>query len=206
MSTTIRFKGQNLSRTKVKNNILRMWNDTTEDERHDWYKEANLYAFNLAAMLLGGSFPDNHRKVCGIIAALSPVKTWEQNKKIARDLLETGECGHMKQFVHKAKKIISCDGSDESILSILNGRKISSFYLNIMYPASAEHVTIDRHALSICLGYWITEDDYRGMTANQYEFFVQCFVLAAVKVGVKPLLMQSATWVRWRKIKQDYKR
>ena len=106
---------------------------------------------------------------------------------------------------HKANKIIDCDGSDEAILAILNGRKITSFYLNIMYPHKVEFVTIDRHALSIALGYWISEKDYAGMTANQYNFFEQCFTLAAMKADISPVLMQSSTWVRWRKIKKEFK-
>jgi hypothetical protein len=112
----------------------------------------------------------------------------------------------MKQFKDKAKRIIESDGSDEQILAILNGRKISSFYLNIKYPNKANNVTIDRHALSIALGYWVTDEDYRGMTANQYNFFVQCYTLAAMKVETTPLLMQSSTWVRWRKIKTEFKK
>ena len=113
---------------------------------------------------------------------------------------------NIKAFKDKAKRIINSNGSDEEILKILNGRKISAFYLNIKYPNLSNNLTIDRHALSIALGYWITEEDYRGMTASQYNFFVQCFTLAAVKVGVTPLIMQSATWVRFRKIKKDYKK
>jgi hypothetical protein len=56
------------------------------------------------------------------------------------------------------------------------------------------------------LGYWVTDDDYRGITKNQYEFFVQCFQWTAEKLNISPLLLQSATWVRWRKIKNNYKK
>ena len=210
MKTSITFKGETLTRTKVKNNILKIYNLTTEEERFDWYQDANDYAEELSWL---GVFTNTekedgsaHRKACGVIAALSPLKTWQQNKKIAYDLIETGEAGHIKQFVDKANKIIDCDGSDEAILAILNGRKITSFYLNIMYPHKAEFVTIDRHALSIALGCWTSEKDYAGMTANQYNFFVQCFTLAAMKADISPVLMQSSTWVRWRKIKKEFKR
>ena len=118
----------------------------------------------------------------------------------------TGDCGHMGAFKNKALNIIRSNGTDESIKNILSGNKITSFYLNIMYPDRISEVTIDRHALSIALGYWITEEDYAGMTDAQYNFFVECFTLAANKVGVKPLLMQSATWVKFRKIKKNYRK
>lgn len=201
------FKGENLTRTKVKNNILKIWGLTGETERYDWYGDANEFCRQFDNSLQVISKPKGeviHNIACGVVAALSPVKTWEQNKKCAVEMLETGDCGHMQLFKDKARQIIDSDGSDEAILSILNGRKISAFYLNIRYLEKANYITIDRHALSIGLGRWTTDEDYQGMTAKQYEFFVQCYTLAAVQAGVTPLLMQSATWVKWREIKTDY--
>lgn len=194
------FKGQVLSRTRVKNNILRIWEMTDSSERVDWYGEANEWA-----EILSSSTGISKSKVCGVIASLSPVKTWEQNLKIAKDMIMTGDCGHMKQFKNKAKAILLSEGKDKEILSILNGNKISAFYINIRYPQRKTEVTIDRHALSVALGQWIREEDYAGMTSKQYEFFSECYTLAADKVKVAPLLMQSATWVKWRKIKTNYR-
>ena len=152
-----------LTRTVIKNNILRIWNLTEGEERRDWYGEALDWA-TAHADDIGVS------KVCGVIAALSPVKTWEQNLVCAKDMLETGDCGHMQQFKDKADRILKSDGSDEAILDILNGNKISAFYLNIRYPNKANAITIDRHALSVALGRWVTDSDYQGMTGKQYEF------------------------------------
>ena len=201
------YKNQNLTRTKVKNNILRIWKLTDGDERSDWYQEANLFATVLSKEL--PNYKEDKllakSKVCGIISALSPVKRWSENKKVAIDMVRTGDCGHMPLFKQKAKDILNCDGTDEAILSILNGNKISSFYLNIRYPKQSNILTIDRHALSIALGRWIKDEEYQGMTYKQYEFFVQCYTLAAIQVGVTPLVMQSATWVKWRKIKSEYR-
>ena len=202
------FKGTPLTRTKVKNNILKIWDLADESEKFNYYQDAHDFCkrFENSLELLHQPKKLTHSIACGVVAALSPVKTWNQNKLCTINMLETGDCGHMKQFKDKAKRIINCDGSDEAILEILNGRKISAFYLNIKYPNLANNLTIDRHALSIALGYWTTNEDYQGMTAHQYNFFVQCFTLAAIKVGVSPLLMQSATWVKFRKIKKDYKK
>jgi hypothetical protein len=195
------FKGTVLSRTVVKNNILRIWDMTSNEERLDWYQEAHDWS-----KALGLVHELQTSKVCGVVAALSPLKTWDQNLKIARDMVLTGDCGHMGAFKTKALNIIKSDGSDESIKTILSGNKITSFYVNIMHPDKTTEVTIDRHALSIALGRWITDEDYAGITDSQYNFFVECFTLAAKKVGVKPLLMQSATWVKFRKIKKDYRK
>ena len=142
------FKGKVLSRTVVKNNILKIWDLTSQEERSDWYQEAHDWAKALG-LVHNISTP----KVCGVIAALSPLKTWEQNLKIARDLILTGDCGHMGAFKKKAIDIVHSSGHDSEIVRILNGNKITSFYLNIKYPDRISEVTIDRHALSIALGY-----------------------------------------------------
>jgi hypothetical protein len=208
--TTQQFKNQTLTRTKVKNNILKIWNLTSKEDQYDWYQEALSFAIDVLTPHVD-IFKKNNwskelsiNKACGIISALSPLKTWSQNKSIALDLIITNDCGHINSFKQKALDIINSNGTDEEILAILKGRKISSFYLNIRYPQKAENVTIDRHALSVALGKWITEDDYRGITHKQYEFFKQCYILAAEKLEVSPLLVQSATWVKWRQIKKEY--
>jgi len=200
MKTKQIYKGEILSRTKVKNNILSFYHKSSNEDRRDWYAEANLFAKELSEQY------DISISICtGVISALSPVKTWSQNKICADKMIAVGKSNHMKQFENKAKEILSSDGSDKSILGILRGSKISSFYLNIMYPNNSENVTIDRHALSVSLGKWITDEDYRGMTKVQYKFFVDCYKYTAKQIEISPLLLQSSTWEVFRKIKKEYK-
>jgi len=200
MKTKQIYKGEILSRTKVKNNILSFYHKSSNEDRRDWYAEANLFAKELSEQY------DISISICtGVISALSPVKTWSQNKICADKMIAVGKSNHMKQFENKAKEILSSDGSDKSILGILRGSKISSFYLNIMYPNNSENVTIDRHALSVSLGKWITDEDYRGMTKVQYQFFVDCYKYTAKQIEISPLLLQSSTWEVFRKIKKEYK-
>jgi hypothetical protein len=197
----VKFKNTELTRVKVVNNILRIYDKSEAIDRFDWYSDAHYFCIVLAK-----EYGLKVSTVSGVVAALSPLRTWEQNKLLAISLINSGTCGHMGTFVGKARAILENDYSntDEKILGMLGGQKICSFYLNILYPNSAQNITIDRHALSISLGYWITEEDYRGITPNQYAFFSQCFVVAAAKRNIHPLLMQSSTWVIWRKIKKDY--
>jgi len=185
------FKGQELSRTLVKNNILKVWGYATKENKFDWYSNALEFCKNIDSDLTTA------QKV-GVLAALSPQRKWSINKVLALQMIKEGKAKHMPLFLSKAKEIVKSGDSDEAILRILGGRKISSFYLNIMYPKQSNIVTIDRHALSIALDKKITEKDYNGMTKNQYQFFVDCYILAAAKVGVHTLLMQSATWEAFR--------
>ena len=207
----MKFKGKELTRTICKNSLIRVWEQCTEDDKFDWYKLAHEWAVEEAKTLVKSGILDRDKtaipKICGIIASLSPLKTWKQNLKLASQMARTNKSvGHTRLCNNKGLEVLKSYGSDESILEILNGNKISSFYLNIMYPNRINSITIDRHALSCLLGYWVTDDDYRGITKNQYEFFVQCFQWTAEKLNISPLLLQSATCVRWRKIKNNYKK
>lgn len=188
------FKNVELSRTKVVNNILKVYDLCSDSDKYDWYQEAN----NFASIL-----HQNINIACGVIASLSPMVTWDINKRLAKMAFicdpERMKC--IKIGAYKAKAIIDSDGNEQTILKILNGNKIKSFYLNIRYPDKAIALTIDRHALSIALNQKYTDELYRSMTAKQYEFFSQCYRHAAAKRNINPLIMQSATWVYYRKNK-----
>lgn len=189
----MKFKGKEYSRTKVKNNILKIWEKCSEVEKYDWYLEA----YNFADMNT-----DNQTdldKFIGIIAAFSPLKTWEQNKKLALKFWLGAKGGHFKCLVDKAQKIKDSSGSVDKILLILKGDKISSFFLNIRYYNKHSNVTIDRHALSIAIGYKISI----GLTSKEYQFFQDCYIYTANLLNVTPLLLQSATWVKYRTIGKE---
>ena len=75
-----KFKGQTLTRTKVVNNILKTFNKRAYSEGANWYDEANEFARRLSF-----KYDIQTSKVCGVIAALSPLKTWEQNQLITNE-------------------------------------------------------------------------------------------------------------------------
>lgn len=193
------FKGVTLTRAKVRNNILRVYKQSTDSDRHDWYMAARDWCESLS-LQSGLSLI----QVCGIVAALSPVKTWDQNLDCAAGLILRNEQKHMGQFVDKAMRIKNLtNASYDDVVQILNGRKIVSFFTNILHPDKSVNVTIDRHALSVALGYWVSDDEYSGMTKNQYEFFRDCYIWTADTLDVTPLLLQSSTWVVFRRIKKE---
>ena len=87
------YKGKLLTRTKVKNNILHMYNLSDKSDRHDWYAEANSFCASLSS-----DYDLPITTTCGIVSALSPLKTWEQNKVCAKIFLDTGSGKHMQVF------------------------------------------------------------------------------------------------------------
>ncbi len=198
------FKNTTLTRVKVRNNILKVWEQTTEEDRFDWYQGAHDFACKLASISIRETHDYNKdvARACGVIAALSPMVSWDRNKTLAIQLYNRPEAwnilGCLKASAKKAYNIIQSDGSDQAILEILKGKKTSAFFLNILYPDQAISLTIDRHALSIAVGQKLSDDKLQ-ITAGQYEFFQECYRWTAAQLGINPLILQSATWVVWRR-------
>lgn len=192
-----KFKGTTLYRKRCIDNILRVYKNNQFEGGESWYAEANKLAQRLAKQYGVGVL-----QVSGVIASLSPLKTWEENKKLATQFLAEGDAKHTRAMVKKAKAIVSNTEDRDFILTTLNGNKISSFFENIAYPNEVKTATIDRHAISICLGRSIVEREGVGITDKQYEFFVSCYKDASNILDTIPNVVQSVTWVKWRKLKQ----
>lgn len=199
---TQKFKGTELKQSKVVKNILKVYNDTTFTAESNWYTTANELAVSLAK-----AYDYNLLQVAGVIAALSPLKSWDENKRIAEAFLKSGDAYHTGTMIAKADDIVNYDGNfqREFILTTLNGNKIQNFFLNIAYPMAKEGVTIDRHAVSIAFGKSLPDSMLRSITDRQYEFFAECYRIAAAKAGILPNEMQAVTWVKWRKLKDAKK-
>jgi hypothetical protein len=198
-----KFKGSTLFRKRCVDNIIKVYNDSTvSHEGYNWYDDANRLANEMAI-----EFSLSTLQVAGIIASLSSLKSWHENKKIARQFCINGNGKHTKRFKAKAKDIKTYDSSmqREFILATLNGNKIQNFFLNIAYPKADKHVTIDRHAISVVLGRSIKGNEGVGITDKQYEFIASCYRDASKVLGILPSQVQSVTWVKWRYIKNNNK-
>jgi hypothetical protein len=202
MAAKITFKHKEYTLNKVTKNIMSVFMLCSDKDKYDWYKEAHNFAIYLSQAYNVQLFV-----ACGVIAALSPVKRWDDNKRIAELFIKSRgkERSHMRQFCEKAQNIMDLALNEEQVYKILNGRKITAFCKNILHPNNGENITIDRHALSIATGIVCTDDFYQGMTKIQYEFFVSAYQKAGEKLNVSPLIVQSATWVYFRNNKTDFK-
>jgi len=188
------------SRTKIKNNILKVYKVSLESEKNDWYREANQFGQEVSNFL--SSFKGmavSVNQVLGIVSALSPLKEWEKNKELAVDFILSGDCGHMRNNKIKAWKILHECKTDEDILKVLSGPKTSRFYMNMMYP-DGTGVTVDRHAIAIAIGRTATDKE-QSLTPKAYEFIERCYERTAKHLGLEPLHLQSITWQTWKRIK-----
>lgn len=189
---TISLNNKKITRRRVYNNILRVYNQSGEGST--WYEEARHFALTELSAV-----PES--KAIGVLVSLSPMKYWRENKRIAKLFISGIRTGlHTNLYIQKAQAILDSDGSDEAILNILNGNKIKAFYLNIRYPDCPKNVTIDRHAVSIAMGRRLGEGEL-SLTTRQYAFFEDCYKYSANRIGISPVKLQAKTWVAWREKK-----
>ena len=193
------FKGKELTRRKVVNNILRYY-ELSNGAGMKWYDEANELAQEVAEKT-GHSLMN----VAGVIAALSPQTSWELNKVYLVRFMRDGLKAKANTGANKVKALKCLNASTvEEIKVILNGNKTTNFFLNILFPDVDGIATIDRHAVAICIqrpkgAKAISEGVV--LTDKQYLFFESCYVSAAKELGIKALELQAITWVSYRLVR-----
>lgn len=171
---------------------------TAEHEGLGWYPAARSVAVELA---------DRHgltiSQTAGVIAALSPQCGWAENVRLADEACAHGAAGrtdriggHTVDACRKASRILQ--GADP--LDVLGGRKVRSFYRNILDPSRAGAVTVDRHAIDMLCG-------RRGAVQDRVLERPGAYVLAAAvirsvarELGMTPAACQAVAWVAWRQL------
>jgi hypothetical protein len=179
-------------------NVLAVYRLASADDLRgglSWYLDAH----NVARAL--SDFPGgNVAAAAGIIAALSPMNGWENNKRKAAQLIaQNGDgtgCGLTRNV---AKAVAIFKGADP--LDILNGDKVTAFYRTILNPTGDIDPVIDRHAFDIAVGER-TDEKRRGALGRKgvYAEFAAVYREAAVIAGIGSAQMQAVTWVAWRNI------
>ncbi len=176
-------------------NILAVWNIAiTNGISFFWYESA----FQ-DCMIMASEYNLSIQTVVGIVAALSPSLSWLKNLLEAKRLIEFS-LGLTETLespiaypdnINKAFRIIS----GEHPLKVLGGKKVRSFYANIMGDSSA--VTIDRHATAIALNGADAIGAKSGSlvpTQKAYDVLSEAYRSVSVLVGQSPSVVQSVTW------------
>lgn len=161
----------------------------------NWYPTANKYA---------ETFSEKFKKpieVCaGLISVLSPQKEWFANLKMTEDFLESKGivCKHTTTQATKAYSIYCLNGKTskniEDITRILNGRKTTNFFHNILTPLNVNFITLDAHMGAITLGQKI-------FTKKEYLDVSGIMKVEALKLGLVPSQYQAILWKTWKRVK-----
>jgi hypothetical protein len=165
---------------------------STADVRRDgsaWYTDAHNVARDLD--------PENVGRAAGVLAALSPLNGWSNNKRMARAMYDGQTNGlGMNQSVTKALRILC----GEHPLSVLGGDKVRAFYSTILDPYDPNAIpVIDRHAHDIAVGAKLPNNHpSRTMTEKRYKEFAETYCECARTIGIGAPQLQAITWLEWR--------
>ena len=202
------YKNEILTERKCINAIIRFHQLATVSEVKDglnWYTEANEYCRELASR-----FNISLQQAAGIIAVFSPQAGWTENKRYAVSFLINPKnlLRSMVQVI-KAKRILKLTSEDEIYhAQSITGQafKTKSFFLNILNPDIATDVTIDRHAIAVCIqnpdNVFALSQDYAKYTKAQYTFFASCYIKAAASLDILPHQLQAITWLTYRRLRE----
>lgn len=164
-----------------------------------WYLDAHNFA-----RTAGGGRDKHIARNAGIVAALSPMNEWENNKRKAALLISkrgkiefNGKANGIGLSANVNKAIAIYNGADP--LDVLGGDKVRAFYSTILDPTGDVTPVIDRHAFDIAVGER-TDDKRRGALGRKgvYSEFAEVYREAARIVGIGSPQMQAITWVAWR--------
>lgn len=179
--------------------VLEVFNSASVSEIREgmaWYKNAHELATELD--------PENPSRAAGVIAALSPITSWDRNVWLARMTYKHNGLfgGTLQGSWQSANRILT--GTEP--LDVLNGPKVRAFYTLIADPNSTA-VCIDRHAASIAMGKRLNGHQLSSVSRN-YLRYVRCYERAAKELSTEtvvilPNQVQAVTWVHWRNTKGD---
>lgn len=179
--------------TTINNNIDK-WLNFGMTSGLDWYSSAHDFAKTLSV-----KYNKPVQMVAGLIAATSPMKSWPLNKKMVEEFLQGIPIGHLGNQVYKCKSIVELDYAnmyysdiDTTIMTILRGKKTSSFYHNIMYPNTSSKVTVDVHIWNALNPGW------NFLTDKRYDILEKSIKQKAKELNIPIASVQASIWVNYK--------
>ncbi len=174
--------------------ILGVYDAATDDEHSDgrqWYPAANAIA-----RIVGDGLGIGTDGGAGIVAALSPQCSWDENVVRALAFADGDSVGGLADGLRKAVRI----GAGEHPAAVLGGRKVRSFYANIIGNVNA--VTVDRHAVAIVFDRPLSDREIKILERpGPYTMIASAYRAAARRLGIAPSELQAVTWLAWRRLK-----
>lgn len=170
------------------------------EEGIGWYHAAHAIAAEHAA-----TYGTTVSQAAGVIAALSPQTGWAENIRLAGEFWRRHAqrrtdlmSGHTTDAIVKCQRI----GRGEDPYLVLGGRKVRSFYANILRPDTPGPVTIDRHAIAVIMARPLPASDPDARSPERpgvYTRAAGAYRTVARMVGLHPHQVQAVVWCQWRR-------
>ncbi len=191
------------TREVMASRVRALYDRATPEQRQAgaaWYPDAHKEAERLA-----NEYGVTPQQAAGVIAALSPLREWSENKADAERLLTAVLHGTadpaiaklLQANVEKAMAIAKGADPRDVLWSGEGGYKVRSFYSNLNDPAGRE-ATIDTHMLRVLLAdQSIASHGYGAIAGNKgrYDAFRQAIFDVADKAHALPSAVQAVVWL-----------
>ncbi len=189
----------------VECNILAVYERASPEDRAEgmhWYTRAYQDVETLRARCLVSI---SHSQAAGVVAALSPGRTWGGNLLDADALMAAWARGHRlpmvgtygERNVIKAGRILN----GEAPLTVLpvTGPKVRAFYRLLCEPESEYTVCIDRHAKGVAENSPTRDDASTLVRPAEYPWYAWHYRVVAGWLDILPCQLQAVTWTTWRR-------
>ena len=161
-----------------------------------WYLDAHAWIVGMAT-----EYGRPVAMVAAVTAVLSPRCSWGENKRRVRVVLDNPTNAEpwtaTLDIERKLWRLLTGDDP----LDVLGGRKVRSFYNNLLHPDRAGAVTVDRHAVRVVLGDMPDKVGAKILERiGAYQYIAAVYRTAARRLGILPHEAQAIAWMAWREI------
>lgn len=165
-----------------------------------WYHSARIHC-NIIAQKYGVTT----ELVASVMAALSPRNRWARNIRDCHDIVQymCDDTCHIMPVVctygankDKAIELCNTDLNHAQRLAILNGRKVQSFYCNIL--GLDDKVTIDSWIDQAYSGKYKTVKKRKALGLKRYKAIENDFISLSIKYNLKAYQIQAIVWLAFQ--------
>lgn len=135
------------------------------------------------------------RKVCGIMAALSPNNSWSSNMSAVISILDGDDSragAYLRDTIKALWILAGCDPE-----TVLAGPKTCAFYRLLLDGGNSWDVCIDGHMVNIMRG---ERRPLKGihLTSPGFYYLAEIVREAARTIQIRPCDLQGIVWLKWR--------
>lgn len=170
--------------------------DDIEDGR-SWYARASAFCETLAE-----NYDRTLADVAGIMSALSPATSFEQNVIDTVNVLAGNDHETVSTYGPQYAKALDIRDSSVDPATVMGENKTHAFWLNIVNPSTSGRVTVDRHSARVAVDLNMTADEsyFYINTPAKYTVLESAYKLAAKRLDILPHVLQAITWITYRRV------
>lgn len=181
-------------------NIVKMYHLASDDDQEigrSWYQQASRFCETLAE-----NYDRSLAAVAGIMSALSPSTSYEQNIIDTVNVIAENDHETVSTYGKQHAKALEIrdEGIDPAL--VMGQNKTAAFWLNIVNPTTSGRVTVDRHSARVAVDWTMNADEvyFYNNTTAKYSVLEHAYQLAAEHLDILPHVLQAITWTAYRRL------